>query len=63
LSCACAEHADGAREYDAHNLFGTTMAMRNSKAATAVMGKRPFLLLRCAWRCTGVHARGCCNMR
>ena len=50
-SCAClppclAVHADGSREYDAHNLFGTAMAMRSHAAAAEVMGKRPFMLLR-----------------
>jgi alpha-glucosidase (family GH31 glycosyl hydrolase) len=44
-----AEHADGTREYDAHNLYGTTMAMRSNPAATEVIGKRPFFLLRCLW--------------
>jgi hypothetical protein len=41
-----AVHADGSREYDAHNLFGTAMAMRSHAAAAEVMGKRPFMLLR-----------------
>jgi hypothetical protein len=39
-------HADGTREYDAHNLFGTAMAVRNTKAATEIIGKRPFFILR-----------------
>jgi hypothetical protein len=42
-----AVHADGTLEYDAHNLFGTAMALRSAKAATEVIGKRPFFLLRC----------------
>lgn len=46
--CA-AVHADGAKEYDAHNLFGTTMAMQSNKAATEVIGKRPFFILRWAY--------------
>ena len=46
-SCLCpAVHADGTREYDAHNLFGTAMAVRNTKAATEIIGKRPFFILR-----------------
>ena len=40
------EHASGARQYDTHNLFGTTMAMTHHAAFKAVVGKRPFLLSR-----------------
>ncbi|KAF8061064.1 alpha-glucosidase [Scenedesmus sp. PABB004] len=40
-------HADGATEYDAHNLYGTAMAMRHHAAALAVNpGRRPFILTR-----------------
>eukprot|EP00775_Hariotina_reticulata_P010104 gene10104-10260_t len=41
-----ARHADGSLEYDAHNLFGTTMAMRHYEAFTSLFGKRPYMILR-----------------
>lgn len=41
-----AAHANGARQYDTHNLFGTSMAMNHHTAFKAVVGKRPFLLSR-----------------
>jgi hypothetical protein len=41
-----AEHADGTLEYDAHNLFGTTMAIRHYEAFTSLFKKRPFMVLR-----------------
>jgi hypothetical protein len=43
-----AVHANGATEYDAHNLFGASMAMQHYQAMVDVTGKRPFLLTRCA---------------
>lgn len=39
-------HANGAREYDAHNLYGTSMALEHHKAVIDITGKRPFLLTR-----------------
>jgi alpha-glucosidase (family GH31 glycosyl hydrolase) len=42
----CAAHANGARQYDTHNLFGTSMALNHHTAFKAVVGKRPFLLSR-----------------
>lgn len=42
-------HADGSREYDAHNLFGTTMALQNTKVANDILGKRGFYILRWVW--------------
>jgi alpha-glucosidase (family GH31 glycosyl hydrolase) len=52
-----AVHADGTTEYDAHNLYGTTMAMRFHEAFTGITGKRPFILSRCAG--TEVHETWC----
>lgn len=46
-------HADGTTEYDAHNLYGTTMAMRFHAAFTAITGKRPFILSRYAAQSAG----------
>lgn len=46
IVAAAAEHADGTTEYDAHNLYGTSMAQRHYEAAVAVTNKRPFLLTR-----------------
>lgn len=51
LHCSPAVHADGSTEYDAHNLYGTTMAMRFHAAFTAITGKRPFILSRYACAC------------
>ncbi|WIA20582.1 hypothetical protein OEZ85_004970 [Tetradesmus obliquus] len=39
-------HANGAREYDAHNLYGTAMALEHHAAVEKITGKRPFLLTR-----------------
>eukprot|EP00775_Hariotina_reticulata_P010096 gene10096-10252_t len=39
-------HANGALEYDAHNLFGTAMARSHHAATIAITGKRPFMLSR-----------------
>uniref|UniRef100_A0A383VTZ3 Maltase n=1 Tax=Tetradesmus obliquus TaxID=3088 RepID=A0A383VTZ3_TETOB len=39
-------HADGTKEYDAHNLYGTAMAMRHHEALVAITGERPFILSR-----------------
>ncbi|KAF8062769.1 alpha-glucosidase [Scenedesmus sp. PABB004] len=41
-----AKHANGAREYDAHNLYGTSMAWAHYNSVAEVTGKRPFLLTR-----------------
>eukprot|EP00878_Enallax_costatus_P002700 GHUV01002888.1.p1 GENE.GHUV01002888.1~~GHUV01002888.1.p1 ORF type:complete len:873 (+),score=203.93 GHUV01002888.1:194-2812(+) len=39
-------HANGVKEYDAHNLYGTAMALEHHKAFIDITGKRPFLLTR-----------------
>jgi alpha-glucosidase (family GH31 glycosyl hydrolase) len=44
--CAPAAHANGARQYDTHNLFGTGMAMNHHASFKQVVGKRPFRLSR-----------------
>lgn len=41
-----AGHADGTREYNAHNLYGTAMAKSHYEAITEITGKRPFMILR-----------------
>ncbi|WIA20052.1 hypothetical protein OEZ85_005917 [Tetradesmus obliquus] len=51
-----AVHADGTTEYDAHNLYGTTMAMRFHAAFTAITGKRPFILSRSSFPGAGRFA-------
>jgi alpha-glucosidase (family GH31 glycosyl hydrolase) len=40
-------HADGTREYDAHNLYGTNMAIAHWDSVARTTGKRPFLVSRC----------------
>jgi alpha-glucosidase (family GH31 glycosyl hydrolase) len=46
LYCLFAVHANGAREYDVHNLYGTAMALEHHAAVEKITGKRPFLLTR-----------------
>ena len=39
-------HADGTREYDAHNLYGLTQARVTAEIMARAHGSRPFLLTR-----------------
>ena len=45
-TCAGAAHPDGTSEYDAHNLYGTSMARHFHNTYKDVSGKRTFLLTR-----------------
>jgi alpha-glucosidase (family GH31 glycosyl hydrolase) len=42
-----AVHPDGTSEYNAHNLYGTSMARHFHNTYKDVAGKRTFLLTRC----------------
>lgn len=46
VSCCAAAHPDGTLEYNAHNLYGTSMARHFHNTYRDVSGKRVFLLTR-----------------
>jgi len=43
----CTAHPDGTLEYDAHNLYGTSMARHFYNTYKQVSSNRPFMLTRC----------------
>lgn len=47
LFATAAVHPDGTSEYNAHNLYGTSMARHFHNTYKDVSGKRTFLLTRC----------------
>lgn len=51
-SLPCAAHPDGTLEYNAHNLYGTSMARHFHNTYKDITGKRVFLLTRYACRCS-----------
>lgn len=46
VPCCPAAHPDGTSEYNAHNLYGTSMARHFHNTYKDVSGKRVFLLTR-----------------
>jgi hypothetical protein len=65
-----AVHSGGAAEYDAHNLYGLSMAQATAAALREVKATRPFVLARCAcrklhggWWCAGGAGSAACHHR